>query len=85
MPDLQRRLRHVPWLLPLLIFILLSAATLYLRERQIAIELTAHNEELNRTSAGYTTSINDFSNNAPVGYDGIGPRRYVGLLLRAKY
>jgi iron complex outermembrane recepter protein len=30
----------------------------------------------------YTTSINDFSNNAPVGYDGIGPRRYVGALLR---
>jgi len=33
----------------------------------------------------YTTSINDFSNNAPVGYDGIGPRRYVGALLRVKY
>lgn len=33
----------------------------------------------------YTTSINDFSNNAPVGYDGIGPRRYVGALLRAKF
>lgn len=32
----------------------------------------------------YTTSVNDFSNNAPVGYDGIGPRRYVGLLLRAR-
>ena len=27
----------------------------------------------------YTTSVNDFSNNAPVGYDGIGPRRYVGV------
>ncbi|MDX3908406.1 MAG: TonB-dependent receptor [Sphingobium sp.] len=33
----------------------------------------------------YTTSINDFSNNAPVGYDGIGPRRYIGALLRAKF
>jgi len=33
----------------------------------------------------YTTSINDFSNTAPVGYDGIGPRRYVGALLRAQY
>lgn len=33
----------------------------------------------------YTTSVNDFSNNAPVGYDGIGPRRYVGALLRAKF
>jgi len=33
----------------------------------------------------YTTSINDFSNNAPVGYDGIGARRYVGALLRAKF
>jgi len=33
----------------------------------------------------YTTSVNDFSNNAPVGYDGIGPRRYVGALLRVTY
>jgi iron complex outermembrane receptor protein len=33
----------------------------------------------------YTTSVNDFSNTAPVGYDGIGPRRYVGALLRATY
>jgi iron complex outermembrane receptor protein len=33
----------------------------------------------------YTTSVNDFSNNAPVGYDGIGPRRYVGLLLRSRF
>lgn len=32
----------------------------------------------------YTTSVNDFSNNAPVGYDGIGPRRYVGVLLRTQ-
>ena len=24
----------------------------------------------------YTTSVNDFSNNQPVGFDGIGPRRY---------
>ena len=30
----------------------------------------------------YTTSVNDFSNSAPVGFDGIGPRRYVGALLR---
>jgi len=30
----------------------------------------------------YTTSVNDFSNNAPVGYDGIGPHRYVGVDLR---
>ncbi len=33
----------------------------------------------------YTTSVNDFSNSAPVGYDGIGPRRYVGALLRASF
>jgi iron complex outermembrane receptor protein len=33
----------------------------------------------------YTTSVNDFSNTAPVGYDGVGPRRYVGALLRATY
>ncbi len=33
----------------------------------------------------YTTSINDFSNTAPVGYDGIGAARYVGLLLRATF
>lgn len=33
----------------------------------------------------YTTSVNDFSNNAPVGYDGIGARRYIGVLLRAKF
>ncbi len=33
----------------------------------------------------YTTSVNDFSNSAPVGYDGIGPRRYVGVVLRAKF
>lgn len=33
----------------------------------------------------YTTSVNDFSNSAPVGYDGIGPRRYVGALLRLRY
>jgi iron complex outermembrane receptor protein len=33
----------------------------------------------------YTTSINDFSNSAPVGYDGIGPRRYVGLILRSSF
>lgn len=33
----------------------------------------------------YTTSINDFSNTAPVGYDGIGSRRYVGALLRTQF
>jgi iron complex outermembrane receptor protein len=33
----------------------------------------------------YTTSINDFSNSAPVGYDGIGARRYVGVVLGAKF
>jgi iron complex outermembrane recepter protein len=33
----------------------------------------------------YTTSVNDFSNNAPVGYDGIGQRRYVGVVLRAHF
>ncbi|MEP9401915.1 TonB-dependent receptor [Sphingomonas sp. VNH70] len=33
----------------------------------------------------YTTSVNDFSNTAPVGYDGIGARRYVGLLLRSHF
>ena len=33
----------------------------------------------------YTTSVNDFSNNAPVGYDGIGPQRYVGALLRVNF
>jgi iron complex outermembrane receptor protein len=33
----------------------------------------------------YTTSVNDFSNSAPVGYDGIGPRRYVGVVLGAHF
>jgi len=33
----------------------------------------------------YTTSVNDFSNSAPVGYDGIGPRRYVGVVLSAHF
>lgn len=33
----------------------------------------------------YTTSVNDFSNSAPVGYDGIGARRYVGLILRSSF
>ena len=33
----------------------------------------------------YTTSINDFSNSAPVGYDGIGARRYVGLVFRSSF
>lgn len=33
----------------------------------------------------YTTSVNDFSNNQPVGYDGIGARRYVGVILRTEF
>jgi len=33
----------------------------------------------------YTTSVNDFSNSAPVGYDGIGPRRSVSAVVRATF
>lgn len=33
----------------------------------------------------YTTSVNDFSNNAPVGYDGIGPRRQITAVIRATF
>jgi iron complex outermembrane receptor protein len=33
----------------------------------------------------YTTSVNDFSNNQPVGFDGIGPRRFVGVELRLRF
>ncbi|AXI02333.1 TonB-dependent receptor [Aquirhabdus parva] len=33
----------------------------------------------------YTTSINGFSNSSPVGYDGIGARRYIGLVFKTKY
>lgn len=33
----------------------------------------------------YTTSVNDFSNNAPVGYDGIGPRRSVSAVVGATF
>jgi iron complex outermembrane receptor protein len=33
----------------------------------------------------YTTSINDFSNNAPVGYDGIGASRFVSAVVRATF
>jgi iron complex outermembrane receptor protein len=33
----------------------------------------------------YTTSVNDFSNNAPVGFDGIGPRRTVSAIVRATF
>ena len=33
----------------------------------------------------YTTSVNDFSNNSPVGFDGIGPRRYLGIDLRLSF
>jgi iron complex outermembrane receptor protein len=33
----------------------------------------------------YTTSINNFSSTGTVGYDGIGARRYVGLLFRSTF
>ncbi|MCB5185490.1 TonB-dependent receptor [Methylobacillus gramineus] len=33
----------------------------------------------------YTTSVNTYSNSAPVGYDGLGQRRYVGVVLRTKF
>ena len=33
----------------------------------------------------YTTSVNDFSNNQPLGYDGIGARRYVGVIFRSQF
>jgi len=33
----------------------------------------------------YTTSVNDFSNNAPVGFDGIGPRRNISAVVRATF
>lgn len=33
----------------------------------------------------YTTSVNAFSSTSPVGYDGIGARRYVGLVLRTTF
>ena len=33
----------------------------------------------------YTTSVNDFSNNQPVGFDGIRPRRYLGIDLRLTF
>lgn len=33
----------------------------------------------------YTTSVNAYSNSAPVGYDGLGQRRYVGVVLRTKF
>lgn len=33
----------------------------------------------------YTTSVNAYSNNAPVGYDGLGQRRYVGVVLRSRF
>jgi iron complex outermembrane receptor protein len=33
----------------------------------------------------YTTSVNDFSNSQPVGFDGIGARRYVGIDLRLSF
>jgi iron complex outermembrane receptor protein len=39
----------------------------------------------NALDTKYTTSVNDFSNSAPVGYDGIGPRRYVGVILRSSF
>jgi iron complex outermembrane receptor protein len=33
----------------------------------------------------YTTSVNDFSNNAPVGFDGIGPRRNISAVVRTTF
>lgn len=33
----------------------------------------------------YTTSVNDLSNSSPMGYDGIGARRYVGLSFRIQH
>lgn len=33
----------------------------------------------------YTTSVNDYSNQYPVGYDGIGARRYVGVVLKSTF
>ena len=33
----------------------------------------------------YTTSANVFSNSAPVGYDGIGARRYIGVVLKSNF
>ena len=59
MHDLQRRLISLPWLLPLMVFALLSATTLYIRDRQVEIEYNAANEELNRTSAAYTSNIDE--------------------------
>jgi iron complex outermembrane receptor protein len=38
-----------------------------------------------RRSRNTKYSVNDFSNSAPVGYDGIGARRYVGVVLRASF
>ncbi len=54
-----------------------------------ATRIAGHKTELsliarNLFDVRYTTSVNDFSNNAPVGYDGIGARRYVGLVGRVK-
>jgi len=56
----------------------------------IGIGVTNEKYELNVVSKNlfdtrYTTSVNDFSNSAPVGYDGIGARRYVGVVLSAKF
>ena len=56
----------------------------------IGIGLTNETYELNIVSKNlfdtrYTTSVNDFSNSAPVGYDGIGAARYVGVVLRAHF
>lgn len=58
MHDLKERLRDAPWLLPVLVFLLLGTATLFIYDRQKEIELTAFNEELNRASAAFTTEIN---------------------------
>lgn len=46
-----------PWHLPILLFVALSAATLFGWQHLKDIERTAFNEELNRTTAGHTTDI----------------------------
>ena len=61
----------------------------YLRG-QVGVAMNNADYELSVVSSNvfdtqYTTSVNDFSNSAPVGYDGIGPRRYVGVVVRAQF
>ncbi|MCB5190126.1 TonB-dependent receptor [Methylobacillus arboreus] len=33
----------------------------------------------------YTTSVNTYDTNSPVGYDGLGQRRYIGVVLRNRF